>query len=67
MLNNAFVTSAIAGPRTMEQWDDYVAAMAYRFDAADEAALSAMVPAGHPSTPGYVDPLYPPMGRRTLT
>jgi len=67
VLNNSIVTSAIAGPRTMEQWDDYLAAMAYRFDAADEAALSALVPAGHPSTPGYVDPLYPPMGRRTLT
>ena len=67
VLNNALVTSAIAGPRTLAQWQDYVAAMSYKFDAADEAALSALVPAGHPSTPGYVDPAYPVTGRKPLS
>ena len=33
----------------------------------DEAALSALVPAGHPSTPGYVDPVYPVTGRVPLS
>ncbi|MBI3506636.1 MAG: aldo/keto reductase [Proteobacteria bacterium] len=66
VLNNALVAGVIAGPRTLAQWQDYVAAMSFGFDASDEAALSALVPAGHPSTPGYVDPQYPVTGRQPL-
>ncbi len=66
VMNNALVTGVIAGPRTLAQWQDYVAAMAFRFDAEDEAVLSALVPAGHPSTPGYTDPAYPLTGRQPL-
>lgn len=67
VLNNALVTSALAGPRTFEQWQDYLAALKYRFTAADEALVDRLVPRGHPSTPGYTDPKYPVAGRVLLT
>jgi len=63
VLNNAFVTAAIAGPRTFEQWEAYLAALGAGFDAEDEALIDGLVPAGHPSTPGYSDPAYPLEGR----
>jgi aryl-alcohol dehydrogenase-like predicted oxidoreductase len=63
VLNNRLVTSVIAGPRTEEQWPDYVAALSYRFTIEDEAFVDRLVPSGHPSTPGYNDPAYPIEGR----
>jgi hypothetical protein len=41
--------------------------LAYRFTPEDEALVDRLVPAGHPSTPGYTDPAYPLEGRRTWT
>ena len=63
VLNNAAVSSVIAGPRTLEQWQDYLKALEYPFDAKGEALVNSLVPAGHPSTPGYNDPQYPLVGR----
>ena len=63
VLNNELVTGTIAGPRTMEQWTDYLGALDYQFTKADEALVDGLVPAGHPSTPGYTDPAYPLEGR----
>ena len=63
VLNNRIVTSVIGGPRTLEQWNDYVAAIGKPFDAEDEAFVDALVKSGHPSTPGYNDPSYPIRGR----
>ncbi len=63
VLNNRLVTGAIAGPRTMAQWEDYVAALDYRFTDEDEALVDRLVIPGHPSTPGYNDPAYPLEGR----
>ncbi len=63
VLNNCAVTSVIAGPRTLAQWQSYAPALAYRWSAEDEAVVAAAVPAGHPSTPGYTDPAYPVEGR----
>lgn len=63
VLNNKFVTCAIAGPRTMEQWLDYVGALDKPFTAEDEALVDSLVVTGHPSTPGYNDPAYPLEGR----
>jgi aryl-alcohol dehydrogenase-like predicted oxidoreductase len=65
VLNNALVTAPIAGPRTIEQWLDYLGALDYRFTAEDEALVDGLVAAGHPSTPGYNDPAYPIEGRPT--
>ena len=67
VLNNKHVTSAIAGPRTMEQWTEYLGALQHRFTKEDEALVDSMVAAGHPSTPGYNDPAYPIEGRPTRT
>jgi len=67
VLNNRFVTAVIGGPRTEEQWDDYVGALAYRFTAEDEAFVDGLVVTGHPSTPGYNDPAYPIEGRAPRT
>jgi aryl-alcohol dehydrogenase-like predicted oxidoreductase len=63
VLNNALVTSVIAGPRTPEQWEDYLAALGQPFTAEDEALVDRLVPPGHPSTPGFTDPVYPVTGR----
>ena len=63
VLANRLVTSAIAGPRTLEQWEDYVPALSYRWTAEDEALVDRFVVTGHPSTPGYNDPGHPYLGR----
>ena len=65
VLANPLVTSPIAGPRTMDQWEDYVGALSYKFTKEDEALIDGMVSTGHPSTPGYNDPAYPIEGRPT--
>lgn len=67
VLNNRTVTSVIAGPRTFEQWRDYLGALDFAFSAEDEALVDGMVSPGHPSTPGFNDPAYPIEGRRTYT
>jgi len=63
VLNNRLITGVIGGPRTMEQWEEYVGALSYRFTAEDEALVDGLVTTGHPSTPGYNDPAYPLEGR----
>jgi aryl-alcohol dehydrogenase-like predicted oxidoreductase len=60
---NQVVTSVIAGPRTLGQWQDYVGAVGTRWDDEDEALVDSLVSPGHPSTPGYNDPQYPFYGR----
>ena len=65
VLNNQLITSAIAGPRTEQQWEDYVPALNYRFSAQDEAFINDLVVTGHSSTPGYNDPSHPFFGRQS--
>ena len=60
---NQIVTSVIAGPRTIEQWQDYVGAIGTKWTSEDEALVDSLVKPGHPSTPGYNDPQYPFNGR----
>ena len=64
VLNSSYVSSVIAGPRTEEQWDDYIRALNYKFSADDEALIDRLVVTGHPSTPGFNDPAYPIEGRK---
>ena len=66
VLNNAIVTSVIAGPRTLEQWQDYLKALEFKFEPRGEALVDSLVSIGHPSTPGYNDPQYPLSGRIPL-
>ena len=63
ILNSKFVTAAIGGPRTLEQWNDYLGALNYRCTPEDEALIDSLVTPGHPSTPGFNDPAYPLEGR----
>ncbi|HKX41156.1 MAG TPA: aldo/keto reductase [Burkholderiaceae bacterium] len=65
--NNRFVHGVIGGPKTLAQWQDYLAAVGTPFDADDEAFVSGLVSAGHASTPGYSDPRYPIDGRLPRT
>ena len=67
VLNNRLVTGVIGGPRTLEQWDDYLAALDVSFTGDDEAFIERLVPPGHSSTPGYNDPAYPIEGRPAWT
>jgi len=63
VLNNAAVSSIIAGPRTFEQWTSYFGALDYAWTKEDEALANRLVVTGHASTPGYNDPQYPIIGR----
>ena len=63
LLRNRLVSSVIAGPRTVEQWQEYLGALEHALDAVDEAAVDALVKPGHASTHGYTDPKYPVQGR----
>jgi aryl-alcohol dehydrogenase-like predicted oxidoreductase len=65
VLANRFVSAAIAGPRTEEQWAAYLAASRAVLGPEEEAFVDALVPPGHASTPGYTDPAYPVEGRHT--
>jgi aryl-alcohol dehydrogenase-like predicted oxidoreductase len=63
VLANPVISSVIAGPRTLKQWQDYAPALAYVMTKEDEALVDGFVRPGHPSTPGYTDPNYPLNGR----
>jgi aryl-alcohol dehydrogenase-like predicted oxidoreductase len=63
-LNTAQVCASIAGPRTEEQWKEYLEVADRELDAADEAFVDSLVKPGHVSTHGYTDPRYPVEGRR---
>jgi aryl-alcohol dehydrogenase-like predicted oxidoreductase len=64
VLANPAISSVIAGPRTLKQWQDYAPALDHVFSAKDEALVDSLVAPGHPSTPGFNDPAYPLIGRR---
>jgi aryl-alcohol dehydrogenase-like predicted oxidoreductase len=59
VLAHRAVSSVIAGPRTLQQWQDYLPALGYAVTPDDEALVDSLVAPGHPSTPGYSDPAYP--------
>ena len=63
LLSNALVSAVLAGPRTLDQWTEYLGALEHGFDADDAALVDRLVPPGHASTHGYSDPEYPLTGR----
>jgi aryl-alcohol dehydrogenase-like predicted oxidoreductase len=63
VLNSRAITATIAGPRTLEQWQSYFAALDYKWTAEDEKLADSLVVPGHASTPGFIDPQYPVEGR----
>jgi aryl-alcohol dehydrogenase-like predicted oxidoreductase len=62
-LANPILTSIILGPRTMEQFDDNIAALSVAIEPQDEEFVDGLVPPGEHSGKGYQDPLYPVLGR----
>ena len=64
VLANRTVSSVIAGPKTLAQWQQYFGALNYDWTAQDEELVNSLVPIGHPSTPGFSDPSYPVLGRK---
>jgi len=66
VLANPVVSSVLAGPRTLAQWQAYLPALDYAVTQQDEALVDSLVRPGHPSTPGYTDPAYPFTGRLPL-
>jgi len=63
VLAHRAISSVIAGPRTLAQWQDYAPALGYTVTAEDEALVDSLVAPGHPSTPGYTDPAHPLLPR----
>jgi len=63
-MNNRLVSGVIGGPRTLEQWRDYVEALSVQLTAEDEAMVDRLVPPGYASTHGFNDPQYPIQGRK---
>ena len=66
VLANRMISSVIAGPRTLAQWQDYLPAVEFSLGPDDEALVDSLVRPGHPSTPGFTDPAYPLVGRKPL-
>lgn len=64
VLANRLVTGVLAGPRTLEQWHEYLAALGKGIDEADEALVDRLVAPGHASTHGLTDSKFPVTGRR---
>ncbi|MDR2334642.1 MAG: aldo/keto reductase [Burkholderiaceae bacterium] len=64
VLAHRAVSSVIAGPRTLAQWQDYFPALDYVVTPEDDGLVDELVAPGHPSTPGYTDPAYPLHPRR---
>ncbi|MNN51141.1 L-glyceraldehyde 3-phosphate reductase [compost metagenome] len=63
VLANPIISSVIAGPRTLAQFEDYFGAVNVAISAQEEALVDGLVPRGHASTHGYTDPNYPFGGR----
>ena len=63
VLANPIVTGAIAGPRTMEQWQSYLAALDVKLTEEDECIVDALVPPGTTAVHQFNDPAYPIEGR----
>ena len=63
VLRNKLISSVIAGPRTVEQWQEYLDALQHTIGPEDEAAVDALVTPGHQSTHGFNDIRYPVTGR----
>lgn len=59
VLAHRSVSSVIAGPRTLRQWQDYLPAIEYAVTPQDEELVDSLVRPGHPSTPGFTDPSHP--------
>jgi len=65
-LSNPIVTGVVAGPRTIEQWESYVAAFNVDWSPEDEALVNDIVRPATTAVPQFTDPMYPVEGRRQI-
>lgn len=63
VLANPIITSAIVGPRTEAQFEDYLGCLELPITAEDEAVVDRLVPLGEHTGKGFNDPHYPVRGR----
>lgn len=63
VMRNQLVTSTLVGPRTFEQWQDSLAALACPWTSEDEAFCDQLVSPGKSSSLGPADPHHPIEGR----
>ena len=63
VLGNPIVSSAIVGPRTMEQYVDNVGCLGWEIDDETLAKIDKLVPPGEHTGWGFNDPQYPVIGR----
>jgi aryl-alcohol dehydrogenase-like predicted oxidoreductase len=66
VMRNSLVTSTIVGPRTFEQWQDYLDALEYAYDKKDEDFIDLLVSPGKTSTLAPSDPHHPIEGRLVI-
>ncbi len=65
VLANPIITSAIIGPRTMQQLEDNLGCLDCTLTKDDEVTINELVPPGEHTGKGYNDPAYPVLGRST--
>ena len=63
VLANPIVTSAIVGPRTMEQYEDNLGCLGWDIEPKALDEIDALVPPGEHTGWGFNDPQYPVRGR----
>jgi aryl-alcohol dehydrogenase-like predicted oxidoreductase len=66
VMRNQIVTSTLVGPRTFEQWSDYLTALNYELDDDDEKLVDQLVSPGKSSTLAPFDPHHPVEGRKMI-
>jgi aryl-alcohol dehydrogenase-like predicted oxidoreductase len=64
VLANSGITSALVGPRNLEQLEDNLGALDFTITAEDERLVDELVPPGEHTGKGYHNPDYPVRGRQ---
>ena len=63
VIGSKLITSAIAGPRTFDQWRGYLRALELKLNAEDEAFVDGLVRPGYHAMHGFNDPVHLVPGR----
>ncbi|CAB3806948.1 aldo/keto reductase [Paraburkholderia fynbosensis] len=60
---NSLLCGVVGGPRTVDQWKDYLSAIDLQTAHSDETFVDELVLPGHAAAYGFNDPLFPVLGR----
>ena len=63
VISNQIVTSAIIGPRNLDQYEDNIGALGWEIESSILAKLDQLVPPGEHTGYGFNDPQNPVRGR----